>query len=39
MDDFREKLNVTFSKEKVSKNNVDMMITAFREALVMLRLN
>jgi hypothetical protein len=39
MDDFRERLSVFFTKERLGKDNVDLMIKAFRDALVSLKLN
>ena len=39
MDDFREKLSCLFTKEKLDKNNVNLMISTFRDTLVSLKLN
>jgi hypothetical protein len=38
-EDYREKLMVLFTKEKLSKNNVDMMIGAFSLGEVILKSN
>jgi len=36
-EDYRERLMVLFTKEKISKNNVDMMISAFSLSEVILK--
>ena len=39
MDDFRDRLFAFFTKERLGKDNVDLMIKAFRDVLVTLKLN